>query len=134
MGAAALAAAGEASPFASADGTQLHAEVFGPDDAPTFVLIPGWTEELQIFDLLTRGLLGRGFRVVGYDPRGQGASGLHRGLDQSIERYAEDLTAVLVATLRRARRRDRRRALDGRDVARRLGGEVDVRPACRPSR
>ncbi len=77
---------------------QLHAEVFGPAQAPTFVLIPGWTEELQIFDLVTRGLLGRGFRVVSYDPRGQGSSDSDPGLDQNIERYAEDLTAVLEAT------------------------------------
>ncbi|HWE58059.1 MAG TPA: alpha/beta hydrolase [Solirubrobacteraceae bacterium] len=82
----------------SADGTELHVEVFGEPSAPTFVLIPGWTEELQIFDLLTRGLLGRGYRVVSYDPRGQGSSGGGRGLDQSIERYAEDLTAVLSTT------------------------------------
>jgi pimeloyl-ACP methyl ester carboxylesterase len=82
----------------SADGIELRVEVFGPGDAPTFVLIPGWTEELQIFDLVTRELLRRGFRVVSYDPRGQGRSEGGRDLDQSIERYAEDLTAVLRAT------------------------------------
>jgi pimeloyl-ACP methyl ester carboxylesterase len=85
-------------PARSADGTELHVEVFGTGDSPTFVLIPGWTEELQIFDLVTRELLRRGFRVVSYDPRGQGSSGGGRELDQSIERYAEDLTAVLRAT------------------------------------
>jgi pimeloyl-ACP methyl ester carboxylesterase len=90
--------AGEPVTVLSPDGTELHVEVFGASEAPTFVLIPGWTEELQIFDLLTRGLLGRGYRVVSYDPRGQGSSGGGRGLDQSIERYAEDLTAVLSAT------------------------------------
>ncbi len=82
----------------SADGTELHAEVFGPADAPTFVLVPGWTEELEIFDLLTRGLLGRGFRVVAYDLRGQGQSGGDSELDLSIERYGEDVTSVLEAT------------------------------------
>ena len=56
--------AGESVTVRSADGTELHAEVFGPDESPTFVLIPGWVEVLQLFDLLTRGLLGRGFRVV----------------------------------------------------------------------
>ncbi|MDE3071075.1 MAG: alpha/beta hydrolase, partial [Acidobacteriota bacterium] len=55
-------------------------------------------EELQIFDLLTRGLLGRGFRVVSYDLRGQGSSSTERGLDQRIERYGEDLAAVLAAS------------------------------------
>jgi pimeloyl-ACP methyl ester carboxylesterase len=82
----------------SADGTELHAEVFGSAKAPTFLLVPGWTEELQVFDLLTRGLLGHGFRVVGFDLRGQGRSGGDAGLDQSIERYGEDVTAVLEAT------------------------------------
>jgi pimeloyl-ACP methyl ester carboxylesterase len=90
--------AGHPVPVRSVDGAELHAEVFGPGDAPTFVLIPGWTEELQIFDLVTRELLQRGFRVVSYDPRGQGSSWSEPGLDQSIERYAEDLTAVLRAT------------------------------------
>ncbi len=90
--------AGKVISVRSADGTELHAEVFGPEGAPTVVLVPGWTEELQIFDLLTRGLLGRGFRVVSYDPRGQGSSDGGPGLDQSIERYADDVTAVLAAT------------------------------------
>jgi pimeloyl-ACP methyl ester carboxylesterase len=85
-------------PARSADATQLHAEVFGPSDATTFVLVPGWTEELQFYDLVTRGLLGRGFRVVVYDLRGQGSSGGGPGLDQAIERYGEDLAAVLDAT------------------------------------
>jgi pimeloyl-ACP methyl ester carboxylesterase len=89
---------GETVTAVSADGTELHAEVFGPADAPTLVLVPGWTEELQIFDLLTRGLLGRGFRVVGFDLRGQGRSGGEAGLDQSIERYGDDVTTVLEAT------------------------------------
>ncbi|MGH2862430.1 MAG: alpha/beta fold hydrolase [Solirubrobacteraceae bacterium] len=90
--------AGDPVTVLAADGTELHVEVFGQAAAPTFVLIPGWTEELQIWDLLTRGMLRRGFRVVSYDPRGQGSSDCSRGLDQSIERYAEDLTAVLDAT------------------------------------
>jgi pimeloyl-ACP methyl ester carboxylesterase len=92
---------GESVVAVSADGTELHAEVFGEAAAPTMLLVPGWTEELQIFDLLTRGLLGRGFRVVSYDLRGQGRSGgSDAGLDQSIERYGQDLGAVLDATCR----------------------------------
>jgi pimeloyl-ACP methyl ester carboxylesterase len=31
----------------SADGTILHAEVFGPEDGATVVLVHGWTEGLQ---------------------------------------------------------------------------------------
>src|ERR1700722_16233245 len=89
--------AGQAIVVRSADGISVHAEVFGPADAPTLVLIPGWTEELQIFDPVVRQLLERGFRVVSYDPRGQGQSDSEPGIDQSIERYADDLTAVLGA-------------------------------------
>jgi pimeloyl-ACP methyl ester carboxylesterase len=90
--------AGKVVAVRSVDGSELHAEIFGPEDAPTVLLVPGWTEELQVFDLLTRGLLGRGFRVVSYDPRGQGTSDCSPGLDQAIERYGEDVTAVLAAT------------------------------------
>ena len=82
----------------SADGASLHVETFGSVNAPTVILVPGWTEQLRIFDLLTRGLLGHGFRVVSYDLRGQGRSDRRPGLDQSIERYGEDLGAVLAAT------------------------------------
>jgi pimeloyl-ACP methyl ester carboxylesterase len=96
---------GEPVSVESADGTLLHAEIFGPDDGRTFLLIPGWTEDLHFFDLLTRGLLGRGYRVVGYDLRGQGSStggpgssSDGRDLDQRIERYGEDVEAVLDAT------------------------------------
>lgn len=96
---------GEAVAVTSADGTVLHAEVFGPDDAPTFILIPGWTEDMHVFDLLTRGLRGHGYRVVGYDLRGQGSSDGGPGsssfggpLDQSIERYGDDVEAVFDAT------------------------------------
>jgi pimeloyl-ACP methyl ester carboxylesterase len=79
------------------DGVVLHAERFGSDAAATVVLIPGWTEELQVFDLLTRELIRRGLRVVAYDPRGQGSSQAAGVSDQRIERYGQDLGAVLDA-------------------------------------
>lgn len=89
---------GEPVPVVSADGTVLHAEIFYKHDAPTVVLVPGWTEEVATFELLTRAMLRRGFQVVSYDLRGQGQSARGRGLDQRIERYGEDLQAVLAAT------------------------------------
>jgi pimeloyl-ACP methyl ester carboxylesterase len=82
----------------SADGTLLHAEVFGADDAPTFVLGPGWTETLYLYDSVTRLLLDRGYRVVAYDPRGQGLSAKPRGGDYNLARYGEDVEAVLATT------------------------------------
>jgi pimeloyl-ACP methyl ester carboxylesterase len=89
--------AGEQVPVVSADGTLIHAEVFGPHGAPTLVLVPGWTEKLQIYDLLTRVLLDRGYRIVSFDLRGQGQSGAPVEGDQAIERYGEDVEAVLAA-------------------------------------
>ena len=82
----------------SRDGTRIHAEVFGEGDAPTFVLGPGWTETLCYFDSMTRELIEHGFRVVAYDLRGQGRSQPAAGDDWHIERYGEDLEAVLIAT------------------------------------
>jgi len=82
-------------PVVSADETSIHAEAFGPESAPTVVLVPGWTETLQIYRLVTRGLLERGFRVVSFDLRGQGQSGEPADGDQAIERYGEDVEAVL---------------------------------------
>jgi len=82
-------------PVISADGTLIHGEAFGPEGAATVVLVPGWTEKLQIYDLVTRGLLERGFRVVSFDLRGQGQSGAPVDGDQGIDRYGEDVEAVL---------------------------------------
>lgn len=82
----------------SADGTVLHAEVFGDPQGPTFVLVPGWTETLQLFDSVTRLLVDGGCRVVAYDLRGQGLSARPAGGDHALARYGEDLEAVLAAT------------------------------------
>jgi len=81
----------------SADGTLLHAEVFGPDDGATVVLAHGWTEALQFWVYVIRALSERGIRVVAYDHRGHGKSeGAIRG-DYRLERFGEDLEAVLTA-------------------------------------
>jgi pimeloyl-ACP methyl ester carboxylesterase len=72
--------------------------MFGVDDAPTFVLAPGWTETLHYFDSMTRELVDRGFRVVAYDLRGQGRSAPAAEDDWDLDRYGEDLEAVLAAT------------------------------------
>jgi pimeloyl-ACP methyl ester carboxylesterase len=83
----------------SADGTRLHAEVYGREDAPTIVLAHGiccrttfWT--WQIRDLA------QDHRVVAYDHRGHGNSELPRGAGKfGLARLAEDLQAVLEAVL-----------------------------------
>ena len=82
----------------SGDGTVLHAEVFGDEQAPTIVLAHGWTEQLtywayQIHDL------SRDFRVVAYDLRGHGASARPASGDYTLARFGEDVEAVLAATV-----------------------------------
>lgn len=80
----------------SADGTEIHGELFGAGSGtPLVVLAPGWTEELHYYDLLIRVLLERGWRVATYDLRGQGESERPADGDQALERHGEDLDAVL---------------------------------------
>ena len=89
---------GESRTATSADGTVLHAEIFGAPHAPTVVLIPGWTERVAFFDGVTRSLVADGFRVVVYDLRGQGGSAFAARDDYAIARYGDDVEAVLEAT------------------------------------
>ncbi len=79
----------------SADGTALHVEVFGPEDGATVVLVHGWTEAIQYWVYVIRAMSERGFRVVAYDQRGHGDSEPAHGGDYAIERFGEDLEAVL---------------------------------------
>ena len=76
------------------DGTPLHAEVFGPDDAPTVVLVHGWTCSLEAWTHQIQAL-GNELRLVAFDLRGHGRSGRPPSGDWSIEALAGDLGAVL---------------------------------------
>jgi pimeloyl-ACP methyl ester carboxylesterase len=88
-------------PVVSADGTSLHAERFGGadvgDDYATLVLAHGWTEELAFWGPVIRRLAGPRLSLVAYDLRGHGASEAARDGDYSLERFGEDMEAVLVA-------------------------------------
>ncbi len=77
----------------SGDGTELHVQVHGREDAPTIVLAHGWTCAIRFW---TRQIhdLSQDFRVVAYDQRGHGRSGRAAG-DYRIERFGHDLAAVL---------------------------------------
>lgn len=86
-------------PVTAADGTPLHAEVFGPEDAPAIVLAHGWTCALGFWTLQIQEL-SRRFRVVAYDQRGHGESGRPQSTDYSTGAFASDLDAVLRAALR----------------------------------
>jgi pimeloyl-ACP methyl ester carboxylesterase len=87
----------------SKDGTRLHAELFGPDDAQTIVLAHGWTEMRSYWAYVIRDLSPR-FRVVAYDLRGHGDSEAAAGGDYSIDRFGEDVEAVLEAGVPAGRR------------------------------
>jgi pimeloyl-ACP methyl ester carboxylesterase len=82
----------------SADGTELHAQAFGPDDAHTVVLAHGWTEQLAFWGPVIGRLRAQGLRVVAYDLRGHGRSRPAAAGDYALERFGEDLEAVLAAT------------------------------------
>jgi pimeloyl-ACP methyl ester carboxylesterase len=82
----------------SADGTQLHAELFGISHGPTLVLIHGWIEALRYWAYVIRELA-NDFRIVAYDLRGHGRSGPAAHDDYSIARFGDDVEAVLAATV-----------------------------------
>ncbi|MFJ9628983.1 alpha/beta fold hydrolase [Streptomyces sp. NPDC101175] len=80
----------------SADGSRLHAEVHGPEGAPTVVLAHGWTCSTAFWAAQTRDLA-VDHRVVLYDQRGHGRS--PAAVSYSTDALADDLEAVLEATL-----------------------------------
>jgi pimeloyl-ACP methyl ester carboxylesterase len=86
----------------AADGTRLHAEVFGPSDGYPIVLTHGITCTIrawahQIADLAND------YRVIAFDHRGHGRSGVPRNRNwrqnYSLKHLASDLDSVLDATL-----------------------------------
>ena len=85
-------------PVRAPDGTRLHTQVFGPEDGYPLVLahgitcaIPVWA--YQIAELATD------YRVIAFDARGHGRSGLPRRGGYSLAHLASDVDAVLEATL-----------------------------------
>jgi pimeloyl-ACP methyl ester carboxylesterase len=88
-----------------ADGTELHCDVLGPrrapsdgSDAPTVVLVHGWTCCREFWAPQLNELSER-YRVVAYDLRGHGRSAAPQGGDFSPEALADDLAAVLEAAV-----------------------------------
>jgi pimeloyl-ACP methyl ester carboxylesterase len=82
----------------SADGTALHAERFGPADAAaTLVLAHGWTEAIPFWGPVIRRLASPELSLVAYDLRGHGDSERAHEDDYRLQRFAEDLGAVLAA-------------------------------------
>ena len=80
----------------SADGTRIHAEIFGRDDAPSIVLMHGWLEAIEFWHHQIRDLA-RDFRVVAYDQRGHGGSAAPHAEAYTDEALSDDLDAVLTS-------------------------------------
>ena len=80
---------------ASADGTSLYAEAFGAESGPALVLAHGWTEELSFWGPVIRCLDTSNRRVIAYDLRGHGRSAAAVDADYALERFGEDVEAVL---------------------------------------
>ena len=83
----------------SRDGVRLHTEVFGPDDGAPVVLAHGITCALRVWAYQIADLA-RHHRVIAFDHRGHGRSGVPAGRNgYSLDHLAADLDAVLEATL-----------------------------------
>jgi pimeloyl-ACP methyl ester carboxylesterase len=87
---------GQVHPLLAHDGTLLHAEIHGPDGAPTIVLVHGWLEACRLWHHQIRDL-SRDFRVVAYDQRGHGRSAPSANGEYSERLLARDLGAVIDA-------------------------------------
>lgn len=83
----------------SADGTRLHVERFGSGEGPMVLLVHGWTEALQYWTYVIEDLVAAGASAVAFDLRGHGSSRPASEGDYSLERFGEDVEAVLEAVL-----------------------------------
>jgi 3-oxoadipate enol-lactonase len=82
-------------PEISADGTAIHVEVEGPQDAPVLMLSNSLGTNLHMWDDQVPAFT-RHFRLVRFDRRGHGGSAVPKG-PYSIERLGRDALAVIDA-------------------------------------
>ena len=81
--------------FVASDGVRLHVLDAGPVDAATVVLVPGWTMPAWIFQPQIDAL-SRTYRVIAFDPRGQGGSDIAlSGYDAN--RRGQDIAELIAA-------------------------------------
>jgi pimeloyl-ACP methyl ester carboxylesterase len=88
---------------AAADGTRLSVEIHGPEVAPTVLLAHGWTCRASFWAPVVRRLR-IDLRVVVYDQRGHGYSDRPRAAGFTPEALADDMAAVIDATVGPLRR------------------------------
>ncbi|TQF69443.1 alpha/beta hydrolase [Rhodococcus spelaei] len=92
----------ETIPVVSADGHPIHTLAYGDPDAPVIVLSHGWTCSTQFWYPQVNALADE-FRVVTYDQRGHGRTGLGpTPLAPAL--LGDDLDAVLSATVPEGRK------------------------------
>src|ERR1700738_2095989 len=89
---------GRVLPVRSKDGIRLHAEVFGPEDGYPIVLAHGITCAIRVWAYQIADLA-HDYRVIAFDHRGHGRSGVPRRGGYSLKNLASDLDCVLDATL-----------------------------------
>lgn len=82
----------------AADGTKLHTQVFGPADGYPIVLAHGITCAIRVWGQQIADL-SADHRVIAYDHRGHGRSGVPKSGGYSLTHLASDLDSVLEATL-----------------------------------
>ena len=82
----------------AADGTTVHTEIFGPPHGYPIVLAHGFTCATGVWRYQIAELAAE-YRVIAYDQRGHGRSGVPPRRNYSLSYLASDLDAVLEATL-----------------------------------
>ena len=85
-------------PVRAPDGTRLHTEVFGPENGYPIVLSHGITCAIRVWAYQIAELA-LDHRVIAFDHRGHGRSGIPRRGGYSLAHLASDVDAVLEATL-----------------------------------
>jgi alpha-beta hydrolase superfamily lysophospholipase len=84
--------------FQSTDGTQLHEEVWLPQNGQAqalVVIVHGYGEHIGRYEQTARELTRAGLRVHGYDQRGHGQSGGVRGFCRRFDEFLTDLGQIL---------------------------------------
>jgi non-heme chloroperoxidase len=79
--------------FTASDGARLHYTETGPYSAPALVFVPGWTMPGWIFTPQLQAFGGR-YRVILFDPRGQGDSEI-TGTGYNQDRRGEDIGELI---------------------------------------
>ena len=83
-------------PTANVNDTTLHYRFDGPEDGPVILVSNSLASNLGMWDHQVDTLLGLGFRVLRYDSRGHGRSGVTPG-PYSIEMLTDDAIGLLDA-------------------------------------